>query len=94
MPRIIFHVDTDAIFGETIYAGVTTSQLAMIDFYTDSGTTIVAGFGANFATGKPGEVVPIPEPGTVVSLLSSAAGLLGFKRFRRRSTSGRGKRKV
>lgn len=40
--------------------------------------------GAAYASGVPGEVVPTPEPSTVVSLMTGIAGLLGLHRSRRR----------
>ncbi len=58
------------------------AELANISFYSDSGGTLATGSpGAAFAPG--GEIVPVPEVSTMVSL-SGVLAFLGFRRRRRR----------
>ena len=73
---------TDQLFfGNGSGTGLTASQLTQVRFYSDAGTTILPyapGFSA--FTGGFGEVVPVPEPSSVATVL----GLLGLVGWRER----------
>jgi autotransporter-associated beta strand protein len=59
-------------FGNVFGAGLNSTQLSQINFYSDSGTTLVG----NGQYNPGGEVSPVPEPSTVfagLTLLSLAA---------------------
>ncbi len=70
---------SDQLFFGTDSFGLTTEQLAQINFYSDAGTTLM-GSGAVFASG--GEVVPVPEPGALIALFGGAGVLIGMRRRR------------
>jgi autotransporter-associated beta strand protein len=72
----------DQLFFGSSAAGLTQSQLNSISFYSDAGLDFLGT--AKFAAA--GEVVPVPEPASLVSILGSAGLLLGL---RRRSRSGK-----
>ena len=76
-------------------SGLTASQLAQIDFFSDAGITklsISPAFTANAFIGFTGEVVPVPEPSSVLL----AAGMIGmaclreWRRSDRLRRAGRG----
>ena len=75
---------TDRIhFGTGTSLGLTSSQLAQIDFYSDAGLTqysITPAFSSNAFVGSFGEVVPVPEP----TAMGVAMGLLGLISWRER----------
>ncbi len=62
-------------FGNGSGTGLVASQLLQIKFYSDAGSTLLP-FAPGFSgfTGGFGEVVPVPEPGSV----ATAMGLLGL----------------
>ena len=63
--------------------GLTPVQLGEIDFYSDNGVnklSITPGFYENGFVGSFGEVVPVPEPSSVATVL----GLLGLVGWRER----------
>ncbi len=81
---------TDQLFfGGAGGGGLTASQLTQVKFYSDAGTTILP-FAPGFSafTGSFGEVVPVPEPSSVATVL----GLLGLIGWRERGRSRRAAR--
>ncbi len=60
--------------------GLTTAQLSQIDFYTGFNTGLITGFPGNGFVGSFGEVVPVPEPSSVTTVV----GLLGLVAWRER----------
>ena len=70
---------TDRIFfGDGTGTGLTASQLLQVSFYSDAGSTLFSsptGF-----VGSSGEIVPVPEPSSVATVL----GLLGLVGWRER----------
>jgi autotransporter-associated beta strand protein len=81
---------TDRIhFGNGFSMGLTTSQLAQIDFYSDAGLTqysITPAFSSNAFVGSFGEVVPVPEP-TAMGVAMGLLGLIGWRERRRARAS-------
>ncbi len=63
-------------FGNGTGTGLTQAQLNMITFYSDGGSSSLGT--ATFAAG--GEVVPVPEPAGLLTLLGGAGLLLGLRR--------------
>lgn len=63
-------------------SSLTAGQLASIQFYSDAGVTPI-GSGADFLSGGSGELVPVPEPGAVLSALL-LFGLVGLRERRQR----------
>jgi hypothetical protein len=87
---------TDRIhFGDGSSLGLTSSQLAQIDFYSDAGLTqysIAGAFSSNAFVGSFGEVVPVPEP-TAMGVAMGLLGLIGWRERRRaRASHGAGRR--
>ena len=73
---------TDQLFfGGAGGGGLTASQLTQVKFYSDAGATILP-FAPGFSafTGGFGEVVPVPEPSSVATVM----GLLGLIGWRER----------
>jgi len=71
----------DQIFFGSDVDGLTTAQLAQILFYSGEGGTPL-GSGKLLSSG---EVVAVPEPSTMLSLFAMLGGVLGGRRFRRRT---------
>ncbi len=72
-------------------SGLTTSQLSEIHFYSDSGAThIGAGFSPQF-NGSFGEVVPVPEPSSVLIALALLV-LIGMRESRQAAQGRRVRR--
>lgn len=71
----------DHLFFGTNSSGLTTGQLDQIKFYSDGGNTMLS-FAPGYSdfTGGFGEVVPVPEPSSVATVL----GLLGMVGWRER----------
>jgi len=81
------------LFGnDTTVASLTAAQLAQVNFYSDSGLTLLGGGGASFATANDGEIVPtfseVPEPGTWVAgaLTLCVIACVQRRRFARKAT--------
>ena len=60
--------------------GLTTTQLGQINFYSGAGTGLLTGVFGNDFVGGVGEVVPVPEPSGVATVM----GLLGLVGWRER----------
>ena len=75
---------TDQLFfGGAGGGGLSLSQLTQVKFYSDAGTTLLPyapGFSA--FTGGFGEVVPVPEPSSVATVMG-LLGLIGWRERRR-----------
>ena len=71
---------TDAVFFGKDATGLASAQLSQVSFYSDAGSTFL-GSGGTLANG---EVVPVPEPATVVGalLLVGVAGYKGQRQLR------------
>lgn len=78
--QLLFGVDTST-------TSLTQTQLNMIDFYSDNGSTFLGT--AGWATAGNGEVVPVPEPATWVAagLALAALALTARQRVRSSATS-------
>ena len=72
-------------FGDGSGIGLEVGQLSQIKFYSDAGTTILP-FAPGFSAFKGGfgEVVPVPEPGSVATAMG-LLGLIGWRERRRRA---------
>ncbi|MEQ1850770.1 MAG: autotransporter-associated beta strand repeat-containing protein [Chthoniobacteraceae bacterium] len=68
----------DQLFFGTNASGLMAGQLARISFYSDGGLDLLGA--ASFASF--GEVVPVPEPSSLLMLVGGAATLLGVRRRR------------
>ena len=71
----------DQLFFGGDSTGLTASQLSQVLFFSDNGTTALGS--ATFATPGLGEIVPVPEPGSLLTLLGSAGIVLGLRRRQR-----------
>ena len=72
-------------FGDGSGIGLEINQLTQIKFYSDAGTTVLP-YAPGFSsfTGGFGEVVPVPEPSSVIAGLA----LCGLAAWRERRVSG------
>ena len=73
--------------------GLNATQLGQINFFSDNGVTqisITPAFSANGFVGSFGEVVPVPEPSSVATVM----GLLGLVGWRERRKSGQRRRET
>ena len=68
----------DQLFFGSDPSGLTAGQLAQIRIYSDDGITLLPA--AAFTSA--GEIVPVPEPASLLMLLGSAGLLLGLRRRR------------
>ena len=75
------------VFG-TNNTALTTSQLAQISFYSGSGSGFLGNGGF---VGSLGEVVPVPEPSSVATVMG-LLGLIGWRERRRRIQAGAAER--
>jgi autotransporter-associated beta strand protein len=69
---------TDQIFFGNDGGGLSSGQLGQIAFYSDSGSTLL-GMATILSDG---EIVPVPEPSTIIASIMIAAGLLYGERRR------------
>ena len=77
------NLSQDRLLFSSLASGTTQAQLANIKFYSDSGAFIGTGAQVSFTPGTPPlEVVPIPEPSSLVVGLG-LLGLLGWTQNRR-----------
>lgn len=71
----------DRLFFGTDANGLTGDQLAQIFFYSNNGSALLGS--ATFAASGDGEIVPVPEPASFLSLLGGAGILLSLRRRQR-----------
>lgn len=72
--------ETDRLFFGTDNTSLTIDQLALITFYSDTGFTALGA--PTFTSANIGELIAIPEPSAIATLLGGVA-LLGLSRRRR-----------